>query len=59
MIKMPKKERKREGPMPVTGAGLIRFFEEEIHGIKIKPVYVIISCVILITSVILAHLLLG
>lgn len=56
---MPKKERKREGPMPVTGAGLIRFFEEEIHGIKIKPVYVIISCVILITSVILAHLLLG
>ncbi|MCC6012867.1 MAG: preprotein translocase subunit Sec61beta [Candidatus Verstraetearchaeota archaeon] len=59
MIKMPKRERKKEAPMPITGAGLIRFFEEEIHGIKIKPVYVIISSIILIISVILAHLIFG
>ncbi|MCS7097567.1 MAG: preprotein translocase subunit Sec61beta [Candidatus Methanomethyliaceae archaeon] len=55
---MPKKE-KRRAPMPLSGAGLIRFFEEEIHGIKVKPVYVVIASLMLILSVILAHLLTG
>jgi len=41
---------------PITGAGLVRFFEEDISGIKIKPLYVIISSILLITTVLLAHL---
>ncbi|MEM2907736.1 MAG: preprotein translocase subunit Sec61beta [Candidatus Hadarchaeales archaeon] len=29
--------RRREETMPPTGAGLIRYFREETHGIKISP----------------------
>ncbi len=29
--------RRREGEMPATGAGLIRYFKEEGHGYKISP----------------------
>ncbi|MEM2341817.1 MAG: preprotein translocase subunit Sec61beta [Candidatus Bathyarchaeia archaeon] len=34
-----KRERRRQrtSPAPATGAGLLRFFEEESLGIKIKP----------------------
>ncbi|HDJ89669.1 MAG TPA: preprotein translocase subunit Sec61beta [Thermoprotei archaeon] len=40
----------------MTGAGLVRFFEEDIRGIKIKPHFVIVSAMLLITIVLLAHL---
>lgn len=56
---MPKSEKKKEAPMPMTGAGLIRFFEDETHGIKIKPTYVVIGCIIVMVSVILAHIFIG
>lgn len=55
---MSKKE-KRKAPIPLSGAGLIRFFEEDIHGIKIKPAYVVMASIMLILTVILAHLLTG
>jgi preprotein translocase subunit Sec61beta len=29
--------RRREEAMPPTGAGLIRYFREEAHGIKVPP----------------------
>jgi preprotein translocase subunit Sec61beta len=35
------KRRKRESPMPAASAGLLRFFEEETPGIKIRPEVVI------------------
>ncbi len=49
------KETKRRGKeaMPVTGAGLIRFFEEETYGIKIKPKYVVLIAMGFITLVII------
>lgn len=56
---MPKSEKKKEAPMPMTGAGLIRFFEDETHGIKVKPTYVVVGCVLVILGVILAHVLIG
>lgn len=56
---MPKSDKKKEAPMPMAGAGLIRFFEDETAGIKIKPVYVMISSVSLITIVVLAHIVTG
>ena len=31
------RRRRRTSPAPATGAGLLRFFEEESLGIKIKP----------------------
>ncbi|MEM2878495.1 MAG: preprotein translocase subunit Sec61beta [Candidatus Hadarchaeales archaeon] len=40
--------RRREESMPPTGAGLIRYFREEGHGIKISPKAVIVFSVALI-----------
>jgi preprotein translocase subunit Sec61beta len=56
---LPKSDKKKEAPMPMTGAGLMRFFEDETHGIKIQPIYVVSASVALITIVILAHVLTG
>lgn len=41
--------RRREERMPATGAGLIRYFKEEGHGIKVSPksvVYFTIAVII-------------
>ncbi len=46
-----KKRRRKEAPMPLSSAGLIRFFEEESRGIKIGPVAVVLLAIILILSV--------
>ena len=56
---MPKSDKKKEAPMPMTGAGLMRFFEDETQGIKIKPTYVVVGSVMVIVTVILAHALTG
>lgn len=34
--------RRRSAPPPATGAGLLRFFEEESFGIKVKPLALMI-----------------
>ena len=39
------------GAMPATGAGLIRFFEEDTPGIKVGPYAVMIFAAILIIVV--------
>jgi preprotein translocase subunit Sec61beta len=39
------KRRKREAPMPAASAGLLRFFEEETPGIKIRPEVVIMFAI--------------
>lgn len=62
MSKTSKKgsRRKREAaPMPLSGAGLVRFFEEEVEGVKIQPEMVLIGALSLIISVLLAHVFLG
>jgi len=53
-----RRERRRRGgaPMPATGAGLLRFFEEETPGIRIKPEFVVILAVTLVVACILAQL---
>ena len=35
------KRRKREAPMPAASAGLLRFFEEETPGVKVRPEVVV------------------
>ena len=50
------KRRRREAPMPATGAGLLRFFEGETLGLRIKPEVVLIVAVLLIAICIIAQL---
>lgn len=42
--------------MPATTAGLLRFFEEEGYGLKLRPEMVVILAVALMLSVIIAHI---
>jgi preprotein translocase subunit Sec61beta len=54
LSRIKRRRRISEGPMPVAGAGLIRFFEEETAGPKIGPAIVVVLCVALIVVVILS-----
>jgi preprotein translocase subunit Sec61beta len=49
------KKRKREAPMPAASAGLLRFFEEETAGIKLRPEIIIILAIVLIAVSLIAH----
>ncbi|MBY8989474.1 MAG: preprotein translocase subunit Sec61beta [Candidatus Lokiarchaeota archaeon] len=51
-----KKRRSGNAPMPMGGAGLMRFFEDSSIGIKVGPISTMILAVALILLVILAHL---
>ncbi len=42
------KRRSDLAPMPAAGAGLLRFFEEDTPGIRIKPQMLVIFSVVLI-----------
>ncbi|MEM1559477.1 MAG: preprotein translocase subunit Sec61beta [Candidatus Bathyarchaeia archaeon] len=46
---MSGRSRRRREHMPPTSAGLLRFFEEEVGGIKLKPTVVAILSVAIIT----------
>ena len=50
------KRRKREAPMPAASAGLLRFFEEETPGIKVRPEVVLVLAVALIAVSLFAYL---
>ena len=51
-----KKRRSGTAPMPMGGAGLMRFFADSSVGIKIGPISTILLSVALIVIVILAWL---
>lgn len=54
---MSKKKKKEKGaPMPAASAGLLRFFEEETDGIKIRPEVLVGLAVTLIITCILAQI---
>jgi len=53
------KRRERRAPMPAASAGLLRFFEEETQGIKIRPELVVVLSVALIIGAILARVFFG
>jgi preprotein translocase subunit Sec61beta len=47
-----RKRKKDTGPMPAGSAGLLRFFEEETEGIKVRPeLLVAISVSLIVVSV--------
>jgi preprotein translocase subunit Sec61beta len=49
------RKRKDTGPMPAASAGLLRFFEEETEGIKVRPELLVILSVALIVVSVLAR----
>lgn len=51
-----KKKREKKAPMPMQSAGLLRFFEEETRGVKVRPEIVMILVVALIVFCILLKL---
>ncbi len=51
-ISVSRRKKKETGPMPAASAGLLRFFEEETEGIKIRPeLLVVISITLIVISV--------
>ncbi len=51
-----KKRRSGSAPMPMGGAGLMRFFEDSSIGIKVSPITTVVFSVALILIVIFAWL---
>jgi preprotein translocase subunit Sec61beta len=49
------KKKKESSPMPAASAGLLRFFEEETEGIKLRPELLVIFAVALIIISVLAQ----
>ena len=49
-----RKKKKDTGPMPAASAGLLRFFEEETEGVKIRPELLVVFSVSLIVISVLA-----
>ena len=41
--------------MPATGAGLLRFFEEETPGIRMSPGVIVVLAIVFIVACILAQ----
>lgn len=52
---MSRKKREKSGPMPAASAGLLRFFEEETEGIKVRPEILVGFAIALIVLAILAN----
>jgi preprotein translocase subunit Sec61beta len=48
------KKKKDNAPMPAASAGLLRFFEEETEGVKIRPELLVVLAVALIVVSVLA-----
>jgi len=53
---MSRKREEETAPMPAMSAGLLRFFEEEAGGIKLRPEIVVGLTILLIIMSILAHM---
>jgi preprotein translocase subunit Sec61beta len=49
------RKKKESSPMPAASAGLLRFFEEETEGIKIRPELLVVLAVALVIVSVLAQ----
>jgi len=50
------RKRKDSSPMPAASAGLLRFFEEETEGIKIRPEFLVVLAIVVIIGSVLANM---
>ena len=53
---MSSKKDKNKSPMPASSAGLLRFFEDETSGVKIRPEFVVGLAVGLVIITVLLRL---
>ncbi|MGQ9529968.1 MAG: preprotein translocase subunit Sec61beta [Candidatus Bathycorpusculaceae bacterium] len=53
---MSKKKKEKAAPMPAASAGLLRFFEEETEGIKVRPEILVGLAIALTVIVVLARI---
>jgi len=51
-----RKKKKDSAPMPAASAGLLRFFEEETEGIKVRPELLVGIAITLIVVSVLANI---
>ena len=51
-----RRKKKDTGPMPAGSAGLLRFFEEETEGIKMRPELLVVFSVALIVLSVMAKI---
>ena len=56
---MSKKKKESKSPMPAASAGLLRFFEEETEGIKVRPEILVGFAIALIVVCVLANVFFG
>jgi preprotein translocase subunit Sec61beta len=54
-----KKKKDKSAPMPAASAGLLRFFEEETEGVKVRPELLVGLAVTLIVISALARIYFG
>jgi preprotein translocase subunit Sec61beta len=54
LVSAGRRKKKDTGPMPAASAGLLRFFEEETEGVKIRPELLVAFSVALIVLSVLA-----
>ncbi len=52
---MSRRRRRSDSPMPAASAGLLRFFEEETEGIKVRPEILVALAVALIIVCVVSH----
>ncbi len=53
---MSRKRKENQGPMPAASAGLLRFFEEETEGVKVRPEFLMVGAVALIVISVIAKI---
>jgi len=53
---MSRKKKKEGSPMPAASAGLLRFFEEETEGVKVRPEILMMLAIALIIVCVLAQI---
>jgi preprotein translocase subunit Sec61beta len=51
-----KKKKEKSSPMPAASAGLLRFFEEETEGVKVRPEILVVAAVALVIVCVLAQI---
>ncbi len=53
---MSRRKKDDKGPMPAASAGLLRFFEEETEGIKIRPELLMVMSIALVVISVVAKI---
>jgi preprotein translocase subunit Sec61beta len=51
---MSRKKKENKSPMPAASAGLLRFFEEETEGVKMRPEVLMVLAISLVIVSVLA-----